>query len=152
MTSLVDHPPHYGGADNLYEHVKVMEAKLTHEQFVGAMIFLITKYLDRLGKKAGAPAELDAAKAAWYSDRLTKYLVASKPREQAVAQGMTGMMPPSASTQGWVLTGNAPFDTDMRPNPPAAAEGDPWNAWSGKSPVEAPPSKSQSDVKGSHKK
>lgn len=66
----VDHPSHYGGADNPYEVIKVMEAWLTREEFVGAMKFNIHKYLARANKKDGAEAY---AKAAWYSRYLTDY-------------------------------------------------------------------------------
>lgn len=76
MVELVNHPSHYGGADNLYEHVKVMEATLSREQFIGAMIYLTSKHHFRLGKKDGMTTEVDAGKAAWYAARLRDYLMA----------------------------------------------------------------------------
>lgn len=69
---MVDHPAHYGGADNPYEHIKVMEASLTPEEFRGAMVFQITKYLHRAGKKDDMAQ--DIKKAAWYLNRLVQYL------------------------------------------------------------------------------
>ncbi len=69
---MVDHPAHYGGKDNPFEHVKVMEAILTRDEFRGAMVYQITKYLWRLGKKDDAVQ--DAEKAAWFMNRLTEYM------------------------------------------------------------------------------
>ncbi len=51
MSDSVNHPSHYGGKDNPYETIKVMEARLTSREFIGAMKFNIYKYNDRaLGK------------------------------------------------------------------------------------------------------
>jgi hypothetical protein len=69
----VNHPAHYGGAENPYEHVKIMEATLTTEQFTGGMIYQVTKYLQRAGKKTEDPIE-DYQKAAWYLNRLVAFL------------------------------------------------------------------------------
>jgi Protein of unknwon function (DUF3310) len=71
MTDNVNNPAHYGGADNLYEHIKVMEATLTRDEFVGAMLFNITKYLQRWREKNGTE---DVLKAQWYMNRLAAYL------------------------------------------------------------------------------
>lgn len=68
--NTVDHPPHYGGADNPYEVIKVMEAWLTPEEFRGALKFNIHKYLARAAKKAGPE---DQAKAAWYAKYLDEW-------------------------------------------------------------------------------
>ncbi len=70
-TEQVHHPKHYGGADNPYEVIKVMEAWLTREQFIGAMLFNIYKYMARAKQKGG---EQDYAKAAWYNNHLQDYL------------------------------------------------------------------------------
>jgi hypothetical protein len=72
QTDNVNHPAHYGGADNLYEHIKVMEATLTRDEFVGAMRFNITKYLQRERGKGGTE---DVLKAQWYMNRLATYLM-----------------------------------------------------------------------------
>lgn len=58
----VNHPPHYGGADNPYETVKVIEA-----WGLGFNLGNTLKYISRAGKK-GAPLE-DLQKARWYLDR-----------------------------------------------------------------------------------
>lgn len=71
VPEAVDHPKHYGGADDPFEVIKVLEAWLTREEFVGAMKFNVHKYLARARKKNGAE---DYAKAAWYSSRLDDYL------------------------------------------------------------------------------
>lgn len=67
----VNHPAHYGGADNPYEVIKVLEHWLTPEEFVGALKFNIHKYLARANKKDGAEA---IAKATWYANYLQDYL------------------------------------------------------------------------------
>lgn len=68
----VNHPQHYGGKDNLYEVIKVMEAWLTREEFIGAMKFNIHKYLARALKKD--TADQNYAKAGWYSAYLADYI------------------------------------------------------------------------------
>lgn len=47
------HPDHYGGKDNPYETIKVMKARLTKEEYLGALKFNIYKYQDRHRDKAG---------------------------------------------------------------------------------------------------
>jgi hypothetical protein len=58
----VDHPAHYGGADNPYEAIKVIEA-----WGLGFCLGNTVKYLSRAGKK-GSKIE-DLRKAAWYLQR-----------------------------------------------------------------------------------
>ena len=62
MTDAVNHPPHYGGADNPYEAIKVIEA-----WSLGFCLGNTIKYISRAGKK-GAQVE-DLKKARWYLDR-----------------------------------------------------------------------------------
>lgn len=63
-SEAVDHPAHYGGADDPHEHVKCMEGTgLVHN----AMLYNCTKYLWRAGKKGSALEDL--RKARWYLDR-----------------------------------------------------------------------------------
>lgn len=76
----VNHPSHYGG-DTVYEVIKVMEAWLTPEEFVGAMKFNIHKYNARARSK-GATLQ-DYEKAAFYQNYLVDYLKRSD-------KGMTG--------------------------------------------------------------
>jgi hypothetical protein len=58
----IDHPEHYGGADNPYEAIKVIEAwKL------GFHLGNSVKYISRTGKKVDALTDLQ--KAAWYLER-----------------------------------------------------------------------------------
>lgn len=71
-TEKVDHPSHYGGADNPYEVIKVMEKWLTYEEFVGAMKFQQFKYLARAKKKD--TEDENYAKATWYANYLTDYI------------------------------------------------------------------------------
>jgi hypothetical protein len=58
----VDHPPHYGGADNPYEAIKVIEA-----WNLGFNLGNTVKYISRADKK-GSHLE-DLKKARWYLDR-----------------------------------------------------------------------------------
>lgn len=60
----VDHPAHYGGADNPYEAIKVIEA-----WGLGFCLGNAIKYIARAGKKATAPTVEDLKKARWYLDR-----------------------------------------------------------------------------------
>ncbi len=62
----VDHPPHYGGADDPYETIKVLEAWgiATPE----AYLFNVIKYLSRAGKKGDQLQDL--RKAQWYLNQL----------------------------------------------------------------------------------
>ncbi len=62
MAGPVDHPKHYGGKDNPYEAIKVIEA-----WGLGFNLGNTVKYISRAEKK-GLPVE-DLKKAAWYLDR-----------------------------------------------------------------------------------
>lgn len=68
--STVDHPAHYGGADNPYEAIKVIDA-----WGLGFALGNAVKYLARAGRKTADPLE-DLRKARWYLDheiqRLTR--------------------------------------------------------------------------------
>ena len=60
--SAVEHPAHYGGADNPHEAIKVIEA-----WGLGFNLGNTVKYISR-SEKNGAPIE-DLEKARWYLDR-----------------------------------------------------------------------------------
>ena len=62
MAETVNHPAHYGGADNPYEAIKVIEA-----WDLGFNLGNSIKYISRAGKKDD-PIE-DLKKARWYLDR-----------------------------------------------------------------------------------
>jgi len=59
---MVNHPAHYGGADNLYEAIKVIEA-WNLDFHLGNTV----KYISRAGKKGNILEDLKKAK--WYLDR-----------------------------------------------------------------------------------
>jgi iron-sulfur cluster repair protein YtfE (RIC family) len=59
----VNHPSHYGGKDNTYEAIKVIEA-WDLDFCLGNVI----KYLSRAGKKSDKKVE-DLEKALWYLSR-----------------------------------------------------------------------------------
>lgn len=63
-TELVDHPQHYGGEDDPYEAIKVIEAwKL------GFCLGNVVKYVSRAGHKDSTKLVEDLKKAAWYLNR-----------------------------------------------------------------------------------
>ena len=69
MADTVNHPPHYGGGENPYEAIKVIEA-----WGLGFCLGNVVKYISRAGKKrrgrAGKKSALveDLKKARWYLD------------------------------------------------------------------------------------
>lgn len=63
MAEAVDHPAHYGGADNPYEAIKVIEA-----WSLGFCLGNTVKYISRAGRKTPDALE-DLKKARWYLDR-----------------------------------------------------------------------------------
>jgi len=58
---MINHPAHYGGADNVYEHIKVADAWGLNYRLGNA-----TKYICRAGKKPGTESLQDLRKALWY--------------------------------------------------------------------------------------
>jgi hypothetical protein len=60
----VHHPSHYGGKDNPYEAIKVIEA-----WGLGFCLGNTIKYISRAGKKNNNPSLQDLEKAAWYLNR-----------------------------------------------------------------------------------
>ena len=73
MTERVNHPAHYGGADNAYEAIKVIEAW-------GLSFHLgnVVKYIARAPFK-GTKLD-DLKKARWYLDRAIVSLEATRPK------------------------------------------------------------------------
>jgi hypothetical protein len=64
MAEAVDHPPHYGGEDNPYEAIKVIEA-WELDFCLGNTV----KYISRAGKKSRHTEVEDLKKARWYLER-----------------------------------------------------------------------------------
>ena len=60
----VNHPAHYGGADNPYEAIKVIEA-----WNLDFCLGNVVKYISRAGKKEGNSLIQDLEKAKWYLER-----------------------------------------------------------------------------------
>lgn len=60
----VDHPDHYGGEDNPYEAIKVIEAWA-----LGFCLGNTVKYISRAGRKDPGKNIEDLKKARWYLDR-----------------------------------------------------------------------------------
>nr|DAW75643.1 MAG TPA: nucelotide kinase [Caudoviricetes sp.] len=61
MQEQVNHPTHYGGKDNPYEAIKVIDA--WHLDFC---LGNVVKYVSRAGKKDNNSVEQDLKKALWY--------------------------------------------------------------------------------------
>lgn len=70
VSDAVQRPSHY--TQGTIECIDAIESALTREEFIGALKFQVMKYTWRMGRKDAASQ--DAAKAAWYADRLTKAL------------------------------------------------------------------------------
>lgn len=64
MADAVNHPSYYGGEDNTYECVRVIEAWDLNFSLGNAV-----KYISRAGKKDPATMAEDLEKAAWYLNR-----------------------------------------------------------------------------------
>ena len=64
LKEAIDHPSHYGGADNPYEAIKVIEA-----WDLGFNLGNAVKYMSRAGKKDPMKRLEDLQKARWYLER-----------------------------------------------------------------------------------
>lgn len=62
MSDPINHPKHYGGENNPYEAIKVIEA-----WELGFNLGNAVKYISRAGKKGSRKEDLE--KAAWYLNR-----------------------------------------------------------------------------------
>lgn len=65
----VDHPSHYGGGDNPYEAIKVIDA-----WELGFSLGNTVKYISRAGKKDTSKELEDLRKAQWYLNHRIKQL------------------------------------------------------------------------------
>lgn len=77
MTDNVNHPAHYGGEDNPYEAIKVIE-----EWGLGFCLGNAVKYISRAGKKDPNKEIEDLQKAAWSLNREIIRLEKSKGGEK----------------------------------------------------------------------
>lgn len=73
MNNQIEHPSHYGGEDNVYEAIKVIEA-----WDLGFCLANVIKYISRNGKKSGESDIKDLKKALWYLDREIQHRVRAK--------------------------------------------------------------------------
>ena len=64
MSESVNHPLHYGGGENPYEAIRVIEA-----WELGFALGNAVKYISRAGKKDPKTQVEDLRKAAWYLER-----------------------------------------------------------------------------------
>ena len=70
MSEKVNHPDHYGGEDNTYEAIKVIEA-----WDLNFHLGNVVKYITRAGKKSKNSIE-DLKKAEWYLKRHVEFVQA----------------------------------------------------------------------------
>lgn len=63
----ISHPPHYGGQEDIYECIKIIEAWNLNFH-LGNVI----KYISRAGKKNPKKTLVDLKKAQWYLNRYIK--------------------------------------------------------------------------------
>lgn len=79
----VNHPPYYGGEDNIYECVKAMEAwGLETDWYLASAV----AYICRAGKKDSETYAYDIAKAKWFLDRKVQRMIEL---EEASGKDMT---------------------------------------------------------------
>ncbi len=72
MSEKIAHPAHYGGAENTYEAIKVIDAWALNFSLGNAV-----KYICRAGKKPGTSTLDDLKKAAWYLNHEIERLLSS---------------------------------------------------------------------------
>lgn len=87
----VEHPKHYGGADNTYEVIKVIEA-----WGLGFHLGNVVKYVARAGLK-GDKFE-DLAKAKWYLEREINNLLRERDEKVGAIAGVGGYVDGSAGS------------------------------------------------------
>ena len=68
MSEKVNHPDHYGGENNPYEAIKVIEA-----WDLNFHLGNVVKYISRAGKKSKSSVE-DLKKAEWYLSRYVQFI------------------------------------------------------------------------------
>ena len=68
MSEKVNHPGHYGGENNPYEAIKVIEA-----WDLNFHLGNVVKYISRAGKKSKNSVE-DLKKAEWYLSRYVQFI------------------------------------------------------------------------------
>lgn len=76
MKEAVNHPDHYGGADNTYEAIKVIEA-----WELGYNLGNVVKYISRSEKKGNTLEDLQ--KALWYLEREVQKREKEVPEEKS---------------------------------------------------------------------
>lgn len=89
LEQQVNNPSHYGGQDNVYEAIKVIEAWQ-----VGFCLGNTLKYISRAGQKPGESEIKDLKKAEWYLRRRIEQLEkwASEPVRYTIAYPNMGML------------------------------------------------------------
>ena len=68
---VVNHPKHYGGDEDPFEVIKVIEGTMLPDEVIGAYKFEIARYMRRHRQKGGMSSIL---KAQFYMNRLVMYI------------------------------------------------------------------------------
>lgn len=86
MKEQVNHPEHYGGEENTYEAIKVIEA-----WGLGFNLGNVTKYISRAGKKDNNKLIQDLEKASWYLNRE----ITNLKKKQTIKEGELAVVKPN---------------------------------------------------------
>lgn len=111
MGDAVEHPDYYGGADNPYEAIKVIEA-----WDVGFNLGTVLKYIARAGRKDPNKHLEDLKKARFYLDReIRNVSAAAPPNAQPIGQCCVCGRPvleviASTDPAGSIISRNFPCD------------------------------------------
>ena len=105
----VNHPAHYGGADNPYEAIKVIEAWTLNFNLGNA-----TKYIARAGRKENATRSEDLQKALWYLAREIAAIAIS------TASGGSNTSPPASTSKMLRRSKPSPKKKNARSRKPSA--------------------------------
>ncbi len=92
--SSIDHPPHYGGSENPYETIKVLEAWMTRDEMIGFCKGNALKYLSRHREKGGLqrPREVSLVQPLHGRVPAGRRREADPPRRAGEAQELKGAM------------------------------------------------------------
>ena len=85
----VNHPEHYGGKDNPYETIKIIDAMGWGKEFcLGNVI----KYVTRAGKKDNNSSKQDLNKAKWYLEHAIELIEKEKTNKSVKARNDLNMI------------------------------------------------------------
>jgi hypothetical protein len=83
----IEHAPHYGGGDNPYEAIKVIEVWRGRDSALEFCLGNVLKYLCRGGRKPGVPLHDDLKKARDYLTMAIDNLDRARDEDEAIEIG-----------------------------------------------------------------